>query len=68
MRHGTTTCYTNGKCRCDPCREAMKLYQRQRPKRERPKLGDLDWRWREIFEVIGYDALTTRAEREQHGA
>ena len=28
MRHGTTSMYTAGKCRCEPCRSAMRDYQR----------------------------------------
>lgn len=28
-RHGTRSCYVGG-CRCEPCREAARLYRRQR--------------------------------------
>ena len=29
MKHGTTTSYTKGKCRCEICQEAWRAYQRQ---------------------------------------
>lgn len=30
MRHGTTTAYVNGKCRCDKCKLAWSEYHRER--------------------------------------
>lgn len=29
MKHGTTTAYTKGRCRCDVCREGWREYQRR---------------------------------------
>ena len=31
--HGTRSCYVNRGCRCEPCREAERLYQKPRWKR-----------------------------------
>lgn len=34
-KHGTLTAYTNHGCRCDECRKAMRVYNRQRRARLR---------------------------------
>lgn len=43
-RHGTTTAYGLGKCRCEHCRHAVTLYRRERRRngKDRPATGSRD--------------------------
>jgi hypothetical protein len=58
MTHGTVSAYTNNRCRCDPCRAAMRAYQtdwrkknperyRAIARRSKAKNREKSRRWRE---------------------
>jgi hypothetical protein len=50
QRHGKYTTYINYHCRCDDCREAVRIYQNNRNQTKREEL-DAEWNAQHQFEV-----------------
>ena len=54
MKHGTTYAYSQHRCRCEPCRQAVKTYRRAlKDRKGQPLNNGHYWPLQALFEAAG---------------
>ena len=63
MEHGTKSSYDNHGCRCEPCRAAASLWQREYRKKNKAKIAADNKRWREANPGYERSRVRDKAQR-----